>query len=122
MRELTREQESAIARLAIDHPSVAVEPQEDGTVKVTAGGRTQILDENGNATAVPIESVPIRLPISTLRRLLGSEAVALAVAEAQAAGYAYPDHGVGMKLSDKADEAIVEALNAALRARTLGAA
>jgi hypothetical protein len=76
MQEITREQEAAIARLAIDHASVAVAPQEDGTVKVTAGSRTLVLDEDGNAAPEPITHGYVRIPVETLRRLLGDERMA----------------------------------------------
>jgi hypothetical protein len=111
MQELSREQESAIARLAIDHPSVAVSPQEDGTVKVTAGSRTLVLDEDGNTAPEPITHGYVRIPVRTLRRLLGDERMAEMLAEA--AKSPYPDHALNSAFGGEMCEAIDAALHGA---------
>jgi hypothetical protein len=110
MQEITREQEAAIARLAIDHASVAVAPQEDGTVKVTAASRTLILDEDGNAAPEPITHGYIRIPIETLRRLLGDERMAEMLAKA--AESPYPEHALNSTFGAEMCEAIGAALEA----------
>jgi hypothetical protein len=109
MQEITREQEAAIARLAIDHASVAVAPQEDGTVKVTAGSRTLILDEDGNTAPEPITHGYVRIPVETLRRLLGDERMAEALTEA--AESPYPEHALDQIVGREANAAILDALN-----------
>lgn len=108
MTEMTREQESAIARLAIDHASVAVAPQEDGTVKVTAGSRVLILDEDGNSAPEPITHGYVRIPVETLRRLLGDERMDEALAEARNSPYA--EHTLNTAVGHEANAAILAAL------------
>jgi hypothetical protein len=115
MTEITREQESAIARLAIDHASVAVAPQEDGTVKVTAGSRTLILDEDGNAAPEQITHGYVRIPVDTLRRLLGDERMAEMLAKA--AESPYPEHALNSTFGAEVCEAIGAALD---RSEALG--
>lgn len=120
MTEITREQETAIARLAIDHASVAVTPQEDGTVKVEAGGQTLILDEDGNARPIVIERAYMALPVDLLRRMLGDDVVDAALGEAGARSYS--DHSLGRILAPDVQARIVElmATSEAVRERADG--
>src|SRR4051794_18855415 len=108
MQELSREQEAAIARLAIDHPSVAVSPQEDGTVKVTAGGRGLIIDENGEAQPIVIDKAYMAIPVDLLRRLLGDDVVDAGLAEAGSLNYS--DYSLGRILAPDVQARIIELL------------
>jgi hypothetical protein len=115
MQEITREQESAIARLAIKYPSVQVAPPENGIVTVTAGGVATRIDEDGTASPVVFESVPIRLPLNVLGGLLGHEYVAELVRDKMAEGETYPDYAVGHTVQASAVQAIEALLAAGVR-------
>lgn len=106
--ELTREQEAKIASLAIDHSSVSVAPAEDGSVKVTAGGRAWLLNVDGNATAPVPEDARVGIPVDLLRRMLGEDVVDAALEQAQKA--AYPEHALGFALQADTEARIAELL------------
>jgi hypothetical protein len=108
MHEITREQESAIARLAIDHPSVAVSPQEAGTVKVEAGGRRYVLDGDGNYVSEPVEHAYMQLPVALLRRMLGDDVMDAALAAV--VSRPYPDHALGNAIALDVQARILELL------------
>jgi hypothetical protein len=108
MHDITREQEAAIARLAIDNPTVGVTPQADGTVITEAGGKRLILDPFGNATPEPVERAYLALPIDLLRRMLGDDVIDAALEDV--AGAAYPDHALSARIGDDVRARILELL------------
>lgn len=91
--ELTKEQEAVIAAMAIDHQSISVDPQDDGSVIVRADGRESTIAPNGVSSRSEPESAALRLPVSLLRSMLGDERMDEALAEVR--GKTYPDHGLG---------------------------
>ena len=98
MQEITREQEAAIAQLAMTHDSVRVERQQQPhVVQVNVGGKSLSIDEDGNVLPEPIETVPVRLPVGLLRDLLGAEAVEAGIAAVQAK--TYPDIVLGQNVA-----------------------
>lgn len=105
MQELSREQESKIASLALSCGSVQVDrPKDDGTVRVQAGGRVLVFDEDGNEEAEEIHRMYFPVPLSLVRAVLGDERVDEALGEAR--DRSVPDHYLGVLLGGEMLEAL----------------
>src|SRR3954470_4268377 len=95
--EMTREQLARIELLTIEHGKVTVHPVDEHSIcKVEFAGRALMLDEDGEETIPPLESIPFRLPTEMVKRLLGADTVDAMIV--QRADSPYPDHTVGNSL------------------------
>jgi len=110
--ELTKAQEAVIANLAIDHPTISVDPQDDGDVKVTAGGRTVVVTTEGTVVIPDTDRAYMALSIELLRAMLGDEVMDKALDEVR--GKQYPDHALALILAGHVQQWCVDSM--ALRA------
>jgi hypothetical protein len=118
MTDLTREQEATIARLALAHPSVSVAPMKNGIVKVEGGGKSYLLDPDGQTVPEPVERAYMALPVDLLRRLLGDDVMDAALKDVATA--AYPDHALATKLGDDVRARVIELLATSEAVRECG--
>ena len=97
MEDLSKAQEAEIAKMAIDHASVSVDPQEDGTVIARGDHKAEVrIDKAGKVTTPDPESAMFRLPVAMLRTMLGDVIMDAALNEVR--GKAYSDHALGRLL------------------------
>lgn len=108
--EMTREQHARIESLAIAHGGVMVHPPDDDCiVKVVVDGRTIMLNEDGDETIPPLDSIALRLPTDLVKRLLGADVVDDEIVSA--ADSPYRDYRVGSSLQSAIEARIAELLD-----------
>lgn len=107
MTELTREQESTIARLAINHGSVKVTPDPDSAnVRVDTPLKVLVLDEDGvdiGGAVLAATEAHIAIPLDVIRELCGVEVVRDAVEKAELVhgrGSTSLPYALGQRLGD----------------------
>ena len=97
MPDITRDQEAKIAELAVEHASVSVDPQEDGTVIARGDHKAEVrISPDGKVSTPDPESAMFRLPVAMLRTMLGDTVMDAALNEVR--GKAYSDHALGRLL------------------------
>src|SRR4051812_15726560 len=107
--EMTREQHARIESLLNEHGGLTVHPPDENLiVKVEFAGRTILLNEDGDETIAPIETIPFRLSTEMVKRLLGADTVDdVIVGQAEST---YPDYAVGRTLQTAVEQRIGELL------------
>lgn len=108
--EMTREQHARIESLANEHGGVKVYPPDENLiVKVEFAGRTMMLNEDGDETIPPLDSIALRLPTDLVKRLLGADVVDDEIVSA--ADASYRDYRVGSSLQSAIEARIAELLD-----------
>src|SRR3954471_4884457 len=113
MPDFSRQQMARVEELALEHGGVKVHPPDGESlvlVEVRDGYITRrvLLDEDGQQIQRPAETVVFHLPVDVVRRMVGDDVMAVALAEAAEAPY--PEHRVGSVLQDDVAARIVELL------------